>query len=121
MPFLTMDSHPGGRGFVAPHRHVANVVGEDHVGIGTDNGVLPQVVDEAAKKRIREWNAERVKAGIAAPGEGPDVFPMVADYNSIDRYRRVAADLAKRGWSQARLEKLMGPISCASIARRGGG
>ena len=33
---------------------------------------------------------------------------MVADYNSVDRYRRVAADLAKRGWSQARLEKLMG-------------
>ena len=108
MPFLTMDSHPRGEDLLRHIDHVANVVGEDHVGIGTDNGVLPQVVDEAAKKRIREWNAERVKAGIAAPGEGPDVFPMVADYNSIDRYRRVAADLAKRGWSQARLEKLMG-------------
>ena len=33
---------------------------------------------------------------------------MVADYNSVDRYRRFAADLPKRGWSQARLEKLMG-------------
>ena len=108
MPFLTMDSHPRGEDLLRHIDHVANVVGEDHVGIGTDNGVLPQVVDEAAKKRIREWNAERVKAGIAAPGEGPDVFPMVADYNSVDRYRRVAADLAKRGWSQARLEKLMG-------------
>jgi membrane dipeptidase len=108
MPFLTLDSHPRGEDLLRHIDHVANVVGEDHVGIGTDNGVLPQVVDEAAKKRIRDWNAERVKAGIAAPGEGPDVFPMVADYNSIDRYRRVAADLAKRGWSQARLEKLMG-------------
>jgi membrane dipeptidase len=33
---------------------------------------------------------------------------MVKDYNSIDRYRRFANDLAKRGWSEARLEKLMG-------------
>ena len=33
---------------------------------------------------------------------------MVADYNSVDRYRRFAADLQKRGWTTARLEKLMG-------------
>lgn len=52
-----------------------------------------------------DWQRERIKAGIASPGE---VYPMVADYNSIDRYRRFAADLAKRGWSEARLEKLMG-------------
>jgi membrane dipeptidase len=108
MPFLTADSHPKGEDLLRHIDHVAKVVGDDHIGIGTDNGVLPQVVDEAAKKRVREWNAERVKAGIAAPGEGPDVFPMVADYNSVDRYRRIAGDLARRGWSQGRLEKLMG-------------
>jgi membrane dipeptidase len=33
---------------------------------------------------------------------------MVEDYNSVDRYHRFANDLAKRGWSQSRLEKLMG-------------
>jgi membrane dipeptidase len=33
---------------------------------------------------------------------------MIEDYNSVDRYRRFADDLAKRGWSEARLEKLMG-------------
>jgi membrane dipeptidase len=108
MPFLTLDSKPRGEDLLRHLDHVANVVGEDHIGIGTDNGVLPQTIDEETKKRIREWNAERVKAGIAAPGEGPDVFPLVADYNSVDRYRRVAADLGKRGWSQSRLEKLMG-------------
>ena len=51
---------------------------------------------------------DRIKAGIAAPGEGIGIYPMVADYNSVDRYRRFAADLQKRGWSEARLEKLMG-------------
>lgn len=108
MPFLTADSQPRGADLIAHVEHVANIAGEDHVGIGSDNGVLPQLVDDEAKRRNREWALKRIKAGIASPGEGPDVFPMVADYNSVDRYRRLARDLARRGWSEARLEKLFG-------------
>lgn len=108
MPFLTLDSHPKGSDLIAHIEHVANVAGEDHVGIGTDNGVLPQATDAEATKKLNEWAAARIKAGIAAPGEGLNVWPMVADYNSIDRYRRLASDLQKRGWSEARLEKLFG-------------
>ena len=108
MPFLTLDSHPKGSDLLAHVEHVAKVAGEDHVGIGTDNGVLPQMLDAEARKKLDKWQMERIKAGIAAPGEGIGVYPMVADYNSVDRYRRFAADLQKRGWSEARLEKLMG-------------
>ena len=108
MPFLTLDSKPKGEDLIRHVEHVANVAGEDHVGIGTDNGVLPLLLDEEAKKRNREWALQRIKAGIASPGEGPDVFPMVEAYNSVDRYRRFVADLARRGWSERRLEKLMG-------------
>ena len=70
--------------------------------------MLPQATDAEATRKLNEWAASRIKAGIAAPGEGLNVWPMVADYNSVDRYRRFAADLQKRGWSEARLEKLMG-------------
>jgi membrane dipeptidase len=108
MPFLTLDSHPRGEDLLRHVEHVANVAGEDHVGIGTDNGVLPTVLDEATKEKLRIWQLERIKAGIAAPGEAVGVYPLVADYNSIDRYRRFVADLQKRGWTSARLEKLMG-------------
>jgi membrane dipeptidase len=108
MPFLTLDSHPKGEDLLRHVEHIANVAGEDHVGIGTDNGVLPQSMDAEATRKLNEWAAQRIKAGIAAPGEGLNVWPMVADYNSVDRYRRFANDLAKRGWSEARLEKLMG-------------
>lgn len=108
MPFLTLDSRPTGDDLIRHIEHVANVAGEDHVGIGTDNGVLPMPVDEAARERNRRSAMERSKAGIAAPGEGPDVFPIVADYNSIDRYRRLAGVLERRGWSTTRLEKLFG-------------
>lgn len=108
MPFLTLDSHPKGSDLLDHIEHVARVAGEDHVGIGSDNGVLPLQLDPESKKKLDEWQMSRIKAGIAAPGEAIGVYPYVADYNSIDRYRRIAADLQKRGWSEARLEKLMG-------------
>lgn len=108
MPFLTLDSHPKGSDLIAHIEHVANVAGEDHVGLGSDNGVLPQATDAEATRKLNEWAQKRIDAGIAAPGEGLNVWPMVADYNSVDRYRRLAADLQKRGWSEARLEKLFG-------------
>lgn len=108
MPFLTLDSHPHGADLIAHVEHVARIAGEDHVGIGTDNGVLPTTLDAATKERLKKWQLERIKAGIAAPGEAVGVYPLLEDYNSVDRYYRFAGDLAKRGWSQARLEKLMG-------------
>lgn len=108
MPFLTLDSKPKGEDLIRHIEHIANVAGEDHVGIGTDNGVLPRTITEETRRQNREWHAQRAKAGIAAPGEGPDVFPMVADYNSVDRFQRLAADLERRGWSTSRLEKLFG-------------
>ena len=108
MPFLTADGRPKGEDLLRHVEHIANVAGEDHVGVGTDNGPLPLILDAESKRKIDKWQAERIKLGIASPGEAVGVYTMVADYNNIDRYRRFAADLQKRGWSQARLEKLMG-------------
>ena len=108
MPFLTADGHPKAEHMIRHVEHVANVAGEDHVGIGSDNGPLPLLLDPETKKKIDEWQAQRMKLGIAAPGEAVGIYTMVEDYNSVDRYRRFAADLQKRGWSEARLEKLMG-------------
>jgi membrane dipeptidase len=108
MPYLTLDSHPRGEDLLRHVEHIANVAGEDHVGIGTDNGVLPTVLDAETRRRLDDNQRFRIASGIAAPGEAIGVYPFMEDYNSVDRYRRFAADLAKRGWSQARLEKLMG-------------
>src|SRR6187401_1230012 len=70
MPFLTLDSHPKGEDLLRHVEHSANVAGEDHVGIGTDNGPLPQRLDAEAKEKLKKWALDRIKAGIAAPGEG---------------------------------------------------
>jgi membrane dipeptidase len=108
MPFLSTDMKPTGEALIAHIEHIANVAGEDGVGIGTDNGVMPIVLDEKSKKRMDDWTVERIKRGIAAPGEAVGVYTVVESYNSIDRYRRIAQVLEQRGWSQSRLEKLMG-------------
>jgi len=108
MPYLAKDSHPTGAMLLDHVEHIANVAGEDHVGIGTDNGVLPTILDAATKAKLDENQRLRIKTGIAAPGEAVGVYPFMDDYNSVDRYGRFAADLQRRGWSQARLEKLMG-------------
>lgn len=102
------DYQPSADALIAHIEHIAKVAGEDHVGIGTDNGVMPIVLDEKSKKGMDDWTVERIERGIAAPGEAVGVYTLVADYNSLDRYRRLATDLGKRGRSQTRLEKLFG-------------
>lgn len=108
MPYLSSDSHPTG-GMLLDHiDHVARIAGEDHVSIGTDGGALPLVIDAKAIENARKDYEQRKAAGIAAPGEGPDVFTIVRDYNSIDKLERIANDLGKRGWTTRQIEKLLG-------------
>lgn len=108
MPFLRLGSPARLEDVVAHVEHVARVAGEDHVGLGTDNGVMPQGMTAEARKASDDYTRERIKQGIASPGEGVGIYPWIDDLNSIDRYRRFAGVLAKRGWSQSRLEKLVG-------------
>ena len=108
MPYLAQGSHPTGEHLIAHLEHAANVCGEDHVSIGTDGGVLPLVIDDRTRAYAKADFEARSAAGIAAPGEGPDVFTVVMDYNSLDKFDRLALALSKRGWSDTRIEKLYG-------------
>ena len=108
MPYLAPDMHASGAMLLDHIDHIAKVAGEDHVSIGTDGGVLPVVIDQTARDSARKDYEQRKAAGIAAPGEGPDVFPLDLDYNSIDKLERLGSDLMKRGWTPARVEKLLG-------------
>jgi membrane dipeptidase len=108
MPYLAPNSHPSGAMLLEHIDHVAKAGGEDHVAIGTDGGILPLVIDDKARENARKDYEQRKAAGIAAPGEGPDVFTIVEDYNSIDKLERLGSDLMKRGWTSAQVEKLLG-------------
>ena len=108
MPFLRPTGQARAEDLIRHLEHAVKVCGEDHVGIGTDNPLLGYVIDEASRKQQREFFEERRKRGIAAPGEAADVFNLVEGYNDAARYDRLAADLRLRGWSSARVDKVLG-------------
>lgn len=88
--------------------HAVDVCGEDHVGIGTDRPISPIASNEAFWEAHRKRIDERRRAGIAAPGESADFLPFIPEYNEPRRLKKLADDLAQRGWKTSRIEKILG-------------
>jgi len=108
MPFLTMGAQPADTDVVKHIEHAINVCGEDHVGIGSDLSISPHNVTEAYKKSHAEFVAGRQKAGIAAPGEDPNVYMFVPELNTPSRMELIAEKLVKKGHPEGRVEKVIG-------------
>jgi membrane dipeptidase len=108
MPFLRPSGQAQREDLLRHLDHAVNVCGEDHIGIGTDGSVRGRVVDDAARQRQREFFERRRGLGIAAPGEAADVFNHVEGYNDVGRFDQMALDLSARGWSGARIDKVLG-------------
>jgi len=108
MPFLNRTSVAHEEDVVAHIDHAVKICGEDHVGIGTDGGTTG--IDDMAAYRahIRQQVADRKKAGISAAGENPDTVPFVADLAGPGQFRRLAGLLRRKGYSERRIEKIMG-------------
>ncbi|WP_375209296.1 dipeptidase [Hyphomonas jannaschiana] len=108
MPFLNPTGHATAADVVAHLEHAVNICGEDQVGIGTD-GSVTQIDDLAAYEAVLAKEiAERRAAGISAAGERPDTYPFVVDLRGPDQFRKLQRLLAAKGWSEARIEKIMG-------------
>jgi membrane dipeptidase len=108
MPFLRARGQPGREDLLRHMDHAVNVCGEDHVGLGTDGPLMGYTINDEMRAEHRRFFEDRQRQGIAAPGEAADVFNLVEGYNSADRYDRLSADLRSRGWSSARIEKVLG-------------
>jgi membrane dipeptidase len=94
---------------IAHVEHAIDVAGEDHVSVGTDSDIVPLVLDDAYREWWRTKVCEpRVRAGIAAPNEGPDIFNYVPEYNAANRLQLLGEDLLKRGHQPSRVEKILG-------------
>ena len=108
MPFLKVGSQPHAEEVVAHIEHAVNVAGEDHVGIGCDNSVT-QVDDMPAYyARTKIEVAERARQGVSAPGESGDIVPLIPDLQGTEKFRKLVSMLSARGFSEARIEKIMG-------------
>jgi len=93
---------------IAHIEHASNVVGEDHIGIGTDGGVAALVITPAFRDFWKKRYEDRVHQGLATAGEGPEAFNYIPEYNTPDRFLKLGDDLSKRGWPARRVDKLLG-------------
>jgi membrane dipeptidase len=108
MPYLNQGHQPRASDVIRHIEHAWQVMGEDHVGIGTDGGVSPDVVTPQYRAAFAASLARRRAAGIAAPGEQEDGYTFAADLNTPRRLALLAAMLSARGHSDERLGKLLG-------------
>jgi membrane dipeptidase len=108
MPFLRESGQPHAEDLIRHIEHAANICGEDHVGLGTDGSISGVPLTDAYRAYFRKDVEARKKAGYGAPGENADVLTIVPEYNDPLRFERLANDLANRGWSSTRIDKLLG-------------
>jgi len=106
MPFLNPSGAPAAADVIAHIEHAWNVCGEDHVGIGSDQGIVPLDVSGDFPVRFDQVSAQRAAAGIAAPRE--DTIPYVPELNHPRRMETIAEMLAARGHASGAIEKLLG-------------
>lgn len=106
MPYL------GGTGYATEEmmlnhiEYALKVCGENHVGIGTDQSVMPVRETPDYLKQLRDVVTARRKAGIAAPGDERPIY--LKELNYPRRLEGVAVAMAKRGHSSTVIEKVMG-------------
>ena len=108
MPYLNRSGHVVADDVVAHIEHAVNVCGEDHVGIGTDGDVSAIDDLEGYKARLAAEIAGRAKSGIGATGERADTFPFAVDLRGVDQFRKLAGLLKAKGYSDRRVDKILG-------------
>ena len=108
MPYLTPGRQHMAADIIAHIEHAVNVMGEDHVGIGTDNSVTA-IDDMAAYLEDHRKDIEnRKKLGVGAPNENPDITTIPRDLTGPGQFEKLSLMLSSRGHSDARIEKIMG-------------
>jgi membrane dipeptidase len=108
MPYLRSSGQVMADDVVKHIDYAVNVCGEDHVGIGTDGATSAVDITPEFKKEFAEEIAERQRRGISAPGERPDSYTFALDLNTPNRFEIIAAKLSARGYSDARIGKILG-------------
>jgi len=106
MPFTNAQGAPTAEDVLDHIDHALNVCGENHVGIGSDQGIVPLDVSGDFQTRFVEVSTLRAEAGIAAPRE--DTVPYVPELNHPRRIETIAAMMSLRGHSSSVIEKVVG-------------
>jgi membrane dipeptidase len=108
LPYLAAPpKQPDVEVYMAHMTHALSVCGEDHVGIGSDQGMEPFDTSPEGIKRFKADEDERQKAGVAALEEDYR-FLFVEGMNVPNRCEIIAGELLKRGYPARVAEKVLG-------------
>ena len=92
--------------YMAHMEHALKVVGEEHVGVGSDVGIDPFDTSPKGMAEFNKIEAERQKSGLAAPEEDRPTY--VVGLNFPRRIEVIADQLLRRGYSTLAAEKVIG-------------
>ena len=108
MPFLREFGQPTVEDYIRHIEHALNVVGNDHIGIGTD-GTVTQVDDLATYLHyLREAVQSRKEAGVSAPGEDAAVALFLPDMTGPTQFEVLNDRLIQRGHPASTIDKILG-------------
>ena len=102
------DRRPALEDFIRHLAHVVDLVGVEHVALGTD---FPVVKDLSAVEHIIKMTLDRYPAAIATYAEafGNDVRTRyLQDCSSPEQIPAIAEALQRRGWKHAEIDALLG-------------
>ncbi|MBV8495839.1 MAG: membrane dipeptidase, partial [Gammaproteobacteria bacterium] len=107
LPYLSASPHqPTVDDYLAHLEHALAVAGEDHVGIGSDVGIVPFDTSPKGMAEFAAVTAQRRAAGLAAPEEDRPTY--VEGLNVPNRIELITDQLLRRGHSAATVEKVIG-------------
>ncbi len=107
LPYLAASpKQPTVDDYMAHMEHALKIVGEEHVGVGSDVGIEPFDVSPKGMAEFNKFEEERQKSGLAAPEEDRPTY--VVRLNTPRRIEIIADQLLKRGYSTSTVEKVIG-------------
>ncbi len=107
LPYLTASpKQPTVDDYMAHMTHALQVMGEDHVGVGSDASIHPFDTSPKGMAEFEKFEQMRQKAGLAAPEEDRPTY--VIGLNTPRRISVIADELLRRGYSAATVEKVIG-------------
>lgn len=107
LPYLTASpKQPSVDDYMAHMEHALKLMGEDHVGVGSDASLEPFDTSAEGMAEFKKAEEQRQKAGLAAPEEDRPTY--VAGLNIPRRIEVIADQLLKRGYSAQVTEQVVG-------------
>jgi membrane dipeptidase len=107
LPYLTASpKQPTVDDYMAHMEHALKIMGEDHVGVGSDASIEPFDTSPKGMAEFEKSEKMRQQAGLAAPEEDRPTY--VVGLNRPRRIEVITDELLKRGYSTKVAEKVIG-------------